>query len=639
RLAGSQSPARMCSLRSFFSRMLAGFFEYRLQKVVVIRSVKFGLFYRSVQLSVIVYFLFYIIWHKKGYQVIETPEGGVVFKVKGLDFVNRSGDPDYGARVWDSADYIIPPIMNGAIFITTNARVTDKQAMSECPESVGHCHQDGDCLAGSISSQGRRTGRCSPDTRTCISYGWCPAPSQDAFNLPVGSVLTRARNFTVQLKNSVDFRAFDKKRRNILDWMTSEYLNTCLYDKAHPNLTYCPVFRLGDILAYSGTTSEEVYKIGGAFGIDISWQCNFDLPEEHCLPKYHFRELDIGKGTDIEGFSVQYAYNYRSEGQDRRMLVHAYGIKIFVTVSGEGGRFDFYRLSMNLGSGLALFGLSSMLCDVILLRIASQKQRASLQRARVDYCDVGRRRRRSAGGTKKEDERDGNESKEEDQDEFEEDDEAAPEELEMEYQSGRSSEDVDEESAGEEARSASRRRCHREQRRRRHRQRCQRHRQLNQGSSPVLRQWQQQQQPERSRTPPSPLLPQFAAAGVASKALPYPPPPPPLCLQEPLLARQPPRPHLLADQRQPPPPYSTGPARLVVGCNGCERCSNSGRRARRLGPRYAESSFCGDDFNDGATTGSGDAGVADFGAYRPPRIVRRYYGDSSQSPIARETLI
>ena len=37
-------------------------------------------------------------------------------------------------RVWDEADYVVPPAENGAFFITTNIVITPNQTMGQCPE-------------------------------------------------------------------------------------------------------------------------------------------------------------------------------------------------------------------------------------------------------------------------------------------------------------------------------------------------------------------------------------------------------------------------------------------------------------------------------------------------------------------------
>ena len=37
-------------------------------------------------------------------------------------------------RVWDEADYVVPPAENGAFFVTTNVVITPNQTLGHCAE-------------------------------------------------------------------------------------------------------------------------------------------------------------------------------------------------------------------------------------------------------------------------------------------------------------------------------------------------------------------------------------------------------------------------------------------------------------------------------------------------------------------------
>ena len=37
-------------------------------------------------------------------------------------------------RVWDEADYVVPPAENGAFFVTTNVVITPNQTLGHSPE-------------------------------------------------------------------------------------------------------------------------------------------------------------------------------------------------------------------------------------------------------------------------------------------------------------------------------------------------------------------------------------------------------------------------------------------------------------------------------------------------------------------------
>ena len=50
---------------------------------------------------------------------------------------SESAQPELGPlyeRVWDEADYVVPPAENGAFFVTTNVVITPNQTWGSCPE-------------------------------------------------------------------------------------------------------------------------------------------------------------------------------------------------------------------------------------------------------------------------------------------------------------------------------------------------------------------------------------------------------------------------------------------------------------------------------------------------------------------------
>ena len=44
-------------------------------------------------------------------------------------------------RVWDEADYVVPPAENGAFFVTTNVVITPNQTLGHCAEVTQHSEQ------------------------------------------------------------------------------------------------------------------------------------------------------------------------------------------------------------------------------------------------------------------------------------------------------------------------------------------------------------------------------------------------------------------------------------------------------------------------------------------------------------------
>ncbi|MGH0151452.1 UNVERIFIED_CONTAM: hypothetical protein FKN15_024102 [Acipenser sinensis] len=67
---------------------------------------------------------------------------------------------------------------------------------------------------------------------------------------------------------------------------------------------------------------------------------------------------------------TKFAKYYKGPGEvESRTLIKAYGIRFDVMVYGKAGKFDIIPTMINIGSGLALPGVATVLCDVIVLHI------------------------------------------------------------------------------------------------------------------------------------------------------------------------------------------------------------------------------------------------------------------------------
>ena len=140
-------------LMEFFSNMM----EYETPKVVTVHNPLIGFLRRTLQLGVLLYVFLYQLYYAKGYQEFAGIESSVTTKVgttekhpalllvsqvKGysqssLGVKFNSLPPNLRViyeRVWDEADYVIPPAENGAFFVTTNVVITPNQTLGNCPE-------------------------------------------------------------------------------------------------------------------------------------------------------------------------------------------------------------------------------------------------------------------------------------------------------------------------------------------------------------------------------------------------------------------------------------------------------------------------------------------------------------------------
>ncbi|XP_036932550.1 P2X purinoceptor 3a [Acanthopagrus latus] len=344
---------------------ITDFFTYETTKSVVVKSWSVGIINRIVQLLIITYFVGWVFIHEKAYQEIDTGiESSVMTKVKGFGYHHN--------KVMDVADYVFPQQGAGVFCIMTKLIITENQFQGRCAESGGtfSCLTDEDCHKhyGSVLANGVITGVCLEvfnETRgQCEIEGWCPAENDSVKVKPMLDV----NNFTIFIKNSIRFPLFDVTRGNFPSSMTSEEIKNCTY---HPeNNPFCPIFRVGDVLSYTGQSVESLADKGGEIGINIQWKCNLDLSIEKCVPQYSFTRLDapFAKNAVSKGYNFRFAKYYKTEnGTEFRTLHKAYAIRFDVMVTGHAGKFNTVPTLINLVAAFTSIGLGAVLCDVILL--------------------------------------------------------------------------------------------------------------------------------------------------------------------------------------------------------------------------------------------------------------------------------
>ncbi|XP_020825903.2 P2X purinoceptor 4 isoform X3 [Phascolarctos cinereus] len=269
------------------------FFEYDTPRIVLIRSRKVGLMNRTVQLLILAYVIGWVFVWEKGYQETDSVVSSITTKVKGVALTNTS---ELGLRVWDVADYVIPPQQENTLFVMTNIVATLNQRQSTCaelPDAKTVCISDDNCTFGSIDVHGSgvATGKCvhyNAHVKTCEVIAWCPVEN-DTY-VPRPAFLKAAENFTLLIKNHIWYPKFNFTKRNILPNTSATYLKSCIYDtKSDP---FCPIFRLGQIVESGGQSFQQMAVEGGIMGIQINWDCNLDRSASHCIPKYSFHRLD-----------------------------------------------------------------------------------------------------------------------------------------------------------------------------------------------------------------------------------------------------------------------------------------------------------------------------------------------------------
>ncbi|CAD7667720.1 unnamed protein product [Nyctereutes procyonoides] len=310
--------------------------------------------------------------YEKGYQTSSGLISSVSVKLKGLAVTQL---PGLGSQVWDVADYVFPAQGDSSFVIMTNFIATLQQVQGYCAEHPegGTCRNDSGCTPGKAErkAQGIRTGKCvafNDTVQTCEIFGWCPVEVDD--KVPRPALLQEAENFTLFIKNSISFPRFKVNRRNLVEEVDAAYMKTCLYHKIlHP---LCPVFKLGYVVQESGQNFSTLAEKGGVVGITIDWNCDLDWHVQYCKPIYEFHGLYEEKNLS-PGFNFRFARHFVENGTNHRHLFKVFGIRFDILVDGKAGKFDIIPTMTTIGSGIGIFGVATVLCDLLLLHILPKR--------------------------------------------------------------------------------------------------------------------------------------------------------------------------------------------------------------------------------------------------------------------------
>ncbi|VDL17672.1 unnamed protein product [Hymenolepis diminuta] len=446
--------------KSWSKHILECFTTYEMPKAVLIQLSVVGVIYRLLQISIVAYFVGWVLIKEKGYQASENPIYGVSALVRGTAFSfseNCKSRLSKSPEVYSDADLVHPPIQNSGFFLITRVYDCVEQHHYTCPEVPdlldARCRSDVQCPKGHIAGtvipeefahltnsswfdvenygHGPFTGRCLSKTKTCEVFAWCPVlettdpqdyawysftPEHDGGNLrytnksdflsnyfvdtsfideqldllrldildqdkvpPLFEVL----NFTVHIRNSIEFPFYKVKRSNKLEWMNETYYDSCLYNPNDKYDRHCPRFLIADILKKSGANLWYILLNGGIVDINIKWNCDLDKALEDCVPAYSFRHLgaqpaEYGNNDIVhmeDKYMLEYGNYFTSASQEKRIIHKTNGIQFLITVTGKGSKFSLLQFSMKIGSCLALFGTATLLCNLILIHISRDRQR------------------------------------------------------------------------------------------------------------------------------------------------------------------------------------------------------------------------------------------------------------------------
>ncbi|XP_055348458.1 P2X purinoceptor 4-like isoform X2 [Paramacrobiotus metropolitanus] len=374
------------------------FTKYETARSVRFHSPCIAICNRLVQATIIAYVVIVVFIMDRGYQRSEEGESSVVARVVGLQQSQRENfthlaDRDPTQRklknkalglTWDAVDTMVPALENNALFITTKVTATPKQTHGICAEDKftgADCTGDSDCEIGrSIHlGHGLLNGHCNLTTHTCNVHAWCPLENETSST----TTLTGSEHLTLLVKNYIVFPKFRVRRRNFGD-LDDSYVSNCVFNNATD--PQCPAFNLGYIIRLAGEDYDEMARHGAILSFGIKWDCDLDFHIHHCTPKYFFRRLDPREGVIVPGWNYRRSGYWKEEGVFTRYLYKHTGIRIVFNVYAVARKFSYVQTTINLGSGLGLLGVTTILCDFMLYHCASPQKR--LFRANATMVDV-----------------------------------------------------------------------------------------------------------------------------------------------------------------------------------------------------------------------------------------------------------
>uniref|UniRef100_A0A8C6Q6U3 P2X purinoceptor n=1 Tax=Nothobranchius furzeri TaxID=105023 RepID=A0A8C6Q6U3_NOTFU len=350
------------------------FFEYETPRQVLVRNRRVGVVCRLIQLGVLAYIIGWVFIYEKGYQSTDTAVSSVFTKMKGVGYTNVSGRE----TVWDVADYVFPSQGDASFVVMTNFIITEGQKMGTCPELPGKhtCSSNADCKGGSFkrTGHGQMTGVCVNATKTCEVLTWLDM----SISPPIQQSKIKTNYFKTQIIFSLYYKlVFGLLRSNLVEGIDGLYISKCLYDPADAPL--CPIFKLGDIVKLSGFSFEKIAKEGGAIGIVVDWTCNLDVHIKHCKPEYSFHGL-YGNANEMDevrtsmGYNFRYAKHYIENGVSKRTLLKVFGIRFDIIVKSLARKFDIIPTLTAIGSGVGIFGVATVVCDLVLLYLLPKRE-------------------------------------------------------------------------------------------------------------------------------------------------------------------------------------------------------------------------------------------------------------------------
>lgn len=321
-------------------------------------------------------------FQKDSYQIFDrSPISAVTIKVKQSHVCSNDNIflrdvliYNCSNSLYDVNDFIVPAVENSGVSIVTQM-VKIKHVLKPCKDKHLEMYYRYSPLRNVSVHQCDHSSRCilppafrnqEKDLLNQEILCWFESvPKEPRLNY-------QALDYIIFIKHFVEFAQLGVVRQNLLsEVLTPDYLKTCEFDPSeHP---LCPKFRILKILQIVEKDPREyksIFFYGCLIEIRISWKCNLDRNLKYCEPTYEFKRLDVipynaNPYEPGSNFLTSSYYFQPNSSELYRIHTRIYNLHIFVSISGEAGRFDLFQTTTSIGSFLGIFGTGAIVCDLI----------------------------------------------------------------------------------------------------------------------------------------------------------------------------------------------------------------------------------------------------------------------------------
>lgn len=319
--------------------------SYYTRQQVVFNDWRLGAAFWTIQVSMAILVIGYVLIWKEGYLDVELAKGAVVTHVAG-DAVSVSiGKP--GTRYFSPEELTYPGLENGNVFIATRQSVS-RQVRGYCEDPDSFCERDDDCGVYG------KNGTCTVQG-TCKFHSWCNVDEQpEKYDIKVDAVEIWVRSF-------IQFVRLAPDDIFTTDSNTSEPTRVNTFTVRH-------LLSMVDPLPVH---YEEVAHLGGMFEVGIRWECNL-LKQSACKPVSSIRRLD----TLFDPESIGYNFSYSEYVDDNHRLKYdVSGIRFLFRTSGVGKKVSPAIAVTTLSTSATLVSLAIVVADLMLTKVFKDRKK------------------------------------------------------------------------------------------------------------------------------------------------------------------------------------------------------------------------------------------------------------------------